>query len=146
MSNKILLVEDSEFFRAALKSALEVNNYEVLEAPNGKVARELIPTISPDLIISDIQMPHFNGVELLKWTKEKYPTKFMLMTGFSHITETKNAFELGADEFIAKPFDEQDLVDKINALLKTNSPEDDIEPEQVEKVKYCKVSLEDFVS
>ncbi|MCB0415697.1 MAG: HD domain-containing protein, partial [Bdellovibrionales bacterium] len=49
-------------------------------------------------------------------------------------------------EFIAKPFDEQDLVDKINALLKTNSPEDDIEPEQVEKVKYCKVSLEDFVS
>ncbi|MCB0413767.1 MAG: response regulator, partial [Bdellovibrionales bacterium] len=44
MNNKILLVEDSEFFRAALKSTLESNNYEVLEAPNGKAARDIIPT------------------------------------------------------------------------------------------------------
>ncbi|MCB0414148.1 MAG: response regulator, partial [Bdellovibrionales bacterium] len=146
MNNKILLVEDSEFFRAALKSTLESNNYEVLEAPNGKAARDIIPTISPDLILSDIQMPHFNGVELLKWTKENHPTKFMLMTGFSHILETQNAFELGADEFIAKPFDEEDLIDKINNLLRDSTRENNTDVPLEEKIKYCKVSLEDFVS
>ena len=109
--NKILVVEDDEFFRTALENVLVDAKFDVTVAPNGKSAKELLSMTPFDLIVSDIQMPFFDGVELLEWVKENKPTPFILMTGFAHILETKSAFELGADEFIAKPFEDDELIE-----------------------------------
>lgn len=114
---KILLVEDDNYFRAAVKSIVG-KKYEIIEAENGKVARDLIPTSNPDLIISDIQMPHLSGVELLEWVKTHKPTPVILMTGFSHILETQQAHALGADDFLPKPFREEELLEKIRKIFK----------------------------
>ncbi|MEN0059815.1 MAG: response regulator, partial [Bdellovibrio sp.] len=100
---KILLVEDDEFFRAAVKSIL-ASKYEIMEASNGRVAQELIMMSTPDLVISDIQMPHFSGIELLEWIQAKQQqVPVILMTGFSEILETTKAHQMGAKDFIPKP-------------------------------------------
>src|SRR4051812_38356235 len=100
---KVLIAEDDEFFRKALVESLK-GSYDVMSVENGKKARDIIAVAKFDLILSDIQMPFFSGLDLLAWVKEHKPTPFILMTGFSHILETKAAHELGAEDFLAKPF------------------------------------------
>jgi CheY-like chemotaxis protein len=114
---KILIVEDDEFFREILMNVLETK-YSVSQVPNGLMAKEvLMLDESFDLIISDIQMPFFTGIELLQWVKSDLHLKakipMILVTGFSQILETKNASNLGADDFLSKPFSARDLIEKI---------------------------------
>lgn len=142
---RILLVEDNETFRAALKSILN-KRYDVMEAGDGRQAREMISSFPIDLVISDIQMPHFDGVELLEWIKANHPTPVILMTGFSHILETKKAHELGADDFLAKPFKEEELKEKISRILKEEQPQAPVAaPGDLDK-EFCKIPIEDFIS
>lgn len=82
---KILLVEDDQLFREILKESLIAKKYLVSEAPNGNVAKNTISLTKYDLIISDIQMPIFSGLDLLEWVKKKSLNKICfndrLLTG-----------------------------------------------------------------
>lgn len=114
----ILLVEDDKILREVIKYSLEVNNYNVIEATNGKMAKELISEQNFDTIISDIQMPKVNGVQLLQWAKDVRPeTPFILMTGFSDLANKKSALAIGAHEFLAKPFSNKELLGAVNRSL-----------------------------
>lgn len=145
---KILLVEDDESFRSILKNTLS-KKYQVIEATNGKVAREIHAATSDiHLIISDVQMPFMTGVELLEWVKTDKPVPFILMTGFSHILETQKAHEIGADDFVPKPFKEEELLEKIAKILG-----EEIRPPVEEKLattdmdkEFCKIPIEDFIA
>lgn len=141
---KILVVEDEDFFRSALRQYLSARGHIVVEAPNGKVARDIIGSTELDLILSDVQMPFLDGVELLEWVKKSKPTPFILMTGFSNLLETKSAFDLGADGFLAKPFKNQELIEVIGSVLNKGATEEH-EIENLD-VQFCKVSIEEFVS
>ncbi len=143
---KILLVEDDEFFRSAVKSILG-KKYEVIEATNGKMARDILSMSTPDLVISDIQMPFFNGVELLEWTRKHKVLPVILMTGFSQILETQKASELGAAEFLAKPFQESELLEKVSRVLKEEEAieERPTTPLDLDK-EFCKLPVEDFIN
>ena len=88
---KILVVEDDQFFREAICDVLK-KKYDIQEAPNGKVAIELLTLREFDLVLSDIQMPMLTGLELLEWSKKNKPVPFIIMTGFSMVLETKTAF------------------------------------------------------
>lgn len=124
--------------------------YEVLEAANGKIARDILGLTPVHLVISDIQMPHLTGVDLLEWVKKNRPTPVILMTGFSNILETQRAHELGADDFLPKPFKEQELMEKIQNIVGDLKP-NDLEsssartPLDVDK-EFCKLPIEDFVA
>lgn len=145
---KILLVEDDEGFRTILKAALS-KKYQVIEASNGKLARETHAMMNDiHLIISDVQMPFMTGVELLEWVKANKPVPFILMTGFSHILETQKAHELGADDFLPKPFKEEDLYEKLVKILG-----EEVHPAAGEKLptadmdkEFCKIPIEDFIA
>ncbi|MGZ3743280.1 MAG: HD domain-containing phosphohydrolase [Pseudobdellovibrionaceae bacterium] len=145
---KILLVEDDHYFRASLKDFLS-EQYEILEAPNGKVARDIHSAINDiSLILSDVQMPYLTGIDLLEWVKKNKPIPFILMTGFSHLLDTQQAFELGADDFLAKPFKQQELISKINKALGEEEPKEKVVPPpplDLDK-EFCKIPLEDFVA
>ncbi|WP_413288966.1 response regulator [Bdellovibrio sp. HCB337] len=146
---KILLVEDDDAFRSALQSTLSKKLYEVIEAPNGKIARELLATTTVDLVISDIQMPHCSGVDLLEWIKKNKPVPVILMTGFSHILETQRAHDLGAEEFLAKPFKEEELLANIEKLIgKEEQPAENPLPNASEDLdkEFCKLPIEDFIT
>lgn len=146
---KILLVEDDDIFREALKTSLLKKSYEVIEATNGKIARDLLSLRSVDLIVSDIQMPYFSGVDLLEWVKKNKPTPVILMTGFSHILETHRAMELGAEDFLAKPFQEDELLENIEKLIGQQEPLHEnplpLSSKDLDK-EFCKLPIEDFIT
>lgn len=142
---KILVVEDDDFFRSAVKSILS-KNYEVFEANNGKTAKDLINLSSFDLIISDIQMPYFTGVDLLAWVKSTKPTFVILMTGFSQILETQKAHELGADDFLAKPFKETELLEKVKKLFGETAEEPQKTVVKDLDNEFCRIPIEDFIT
>jgi len=144
----ILLVEDDEFFRAAVKNILLEQGWKITEAPDGRAARDVIKVAAPfDMVLSDIQMPHLTGVELLQWVKANKPMPFVLMTGFALIMETKRAHELGADDFLAKPFETGEILEIARRIcaekIKANSA-----PELARRPpsEFCKVSIEEFVA
>lgn len=143
-SVKILLVEDDDLFRATIKRALLKRSFEVFEAPNGKAAKEMMMLQTFDLVISDIQMPHFSGIELLEWIKKNAPTPVVLMTGFSQTLETKKADQMGADGFLAKPFKEADLQEVIAQFTEKNGTAP-ITEVNLQK-QFCKVTVDEFIS
>lgn len=139
----ILIVEDDIFFREAICDVLK-KKYNVLEAPNGKVAAEVLSLSDIDLVLSDIQMPGLTGLELLEWSKKNKPVPFVIMTGFSMVLETQTAFELGATGFIAKPFKNAELLSVVDGILSpavvsANSP-------PPLKLEFCKVGIDEFVA
>lgn len=141
----ILIVEDDEYLRSALRSVLEGHHHTVSEAANGKIARDMIGLLPVfDMILSDIQMPYLTGIELLQWVKANKPTKFILMTGFALIMETQKAHELGADDFIPKPFRDHELMAVVDKILKP-AVAGEVE-EAKSEAEYCKVPIGEFVS
>src|SRR3954466_7692227 len=120
----ILVVDDDDFFRKAVKLILEKYRYAVAEAPNGRVAKDILSAGKFDLVISDIRMPHFTGVELLEWTQaHKKEVPLVLVTGFANLMETKQAADLGAKAFLTKPFKDADLLSIVEGILRPKKPE-----------------------
>lgn len=140
----ILLVEDDEFFRSAVKDFL-AKSYQVVEAENGLHAQNiLVGGVIPDAILTDVKMPKMSGVELLAWIKARRPDiPVILMTGFSEILETKSAHELGAKDFIPKPFKSADLLEKINALFQGSQQ---WKVDEGKNEDFCSLPVEDFLT
>jgi putative nucleotidyltransferase with HDIG domain len=139
---KILVVEDDDFFRDAISDYLTSKKYDVTKAANGKVARDVMSVESFDVVITDIQMPGLTGIELLEWSKVHSPTPFVVMTGFSMLLETQSAYEMGAKEFLNKPFKNIELVRALDRILGVQKIVDTV-PQHNE---YCKVSIEEFIA
>lgn len=144
VKKKILIVDDDDLLRAALSGILN-KKYDIVEAANGRDAKNIIILTQFDLILSDIQMPFLTGVELLEWVKKNHPTKFVLMTGFSHLLETQSAQKMGADDFLTKPFSDNDLLESIVKL--TDPVDENARPKAINlDPNFCKVPIEDFVA
>jgi putative nucleotidyltransferase with HDIG domain len=139
----ILVVEDDDDLRSTLSQYLVSKNHEVVEASNGKAAIEMLKHKNFDVVLSDVQMPEMNGVQLLEWVKAQHTAKFIMMTGFTNLLETKTAHDLGADEFLSKPFRIDDLTVAISKVLSHAGTQSDTE--NLDGI-YCKVSIEDFMS
>ncbi|MFT3753132.1 MAG: two-component regulator propeller domain-containing protein [Paludibacter sp.] len=118
---KILVVEDNSELRAFLKLAL-ISDYDVHEAENGFSALDMIRTHSFDIIISDIMMPDMDGLELTRELKYDINTShipLILLTAKTDLESKLEALELGADDYITKPFSTSYLISRIENLVKT---------------------------
>lgn len=120
--NKILVVDDVESNRKLLRQMLvALNNYEVIEAVDGKEAIEIYKTESPDLILMDINMPEMNGYQsatiIKSLTGDNY-TPIIFITALDAKATLSNALFSGGDDFIGKPFDIDVLESKIKAHLR----------------------------
>lgn len=148
----LLIVEDDITLLEVMKESLTRNNYDVLMAESGFSAKQILSMRPIDLVISDIEMPNLNGIDLLEWIKSNKQIPVILMTGFSRILETKKAIDIGADDFLTKPFDIRDLLSKIKTLAaqKARNPSADEAIDQPSEndldKEFCKVAIEDFVS
>lgn len=142
MSKKrVLIVEDEPSLSATIASLVTTKGFEASVASNGKEARDMIVLENFDLVISDIRMPFMNGIELLHFINKTKPIPVILMTGFAEISETKEAYELGAKGFLAKPFSKNDLFEQItNILGEIKPPEEDFDP------LYTGLKIDEFIS
>lgn len=139
----ILVVEDDEFFRREITELL-AEHYSVSEVPSGLAAKQILALNSYDLILSDMQMPHFTGLELLEWVKDKHPTKFILMSGFG-LTEHSNDSNVNPDGTISKPFSASDLLALIRSTLPAENNENLDQQDHNIDGQFCKIPFSDFV-
>ncbi|HEU4575274.1 MAG TPA: response regulator [Chitinophagaceae bacterium] len=118
---KILVIEDSDEIRDNTAEILELANYRVFTAANGKEGIEIARKEKPDLIICDIMMPVLDGygvLHLLHQNPELRNTPFIFLTAKSERNEMRKGMELGADDYITKPFDETELLHAIESRFR----------------------------
>jgi DNA-binding response OmpR family regulator len=140
---KVLLVDDDDSLRKVFRKALEKHGHAVTDVVDGREAQLLADLDSYQIVITDFQMPNANGIELLQWLKAKYAYPVVLMTGFSEILETYEAYALGADDFITKPFHYKDAIACIDRLLAADFGS---EAGPIVDPQFCRVKIEDFLS
>lgn len=118
MKKKVLLVEDELRIRELVSDYFIQNDWEVREADNGQDALLWFDTLVPDLLILDIMMPKMNGFEVCREIRKKSAIPIILLTAKSADDDKIHGFELGADDYVTKPFSPKVLVARANALMK----------------------------
>jgi DNA-binding response OmpR family regulator len=113
----ILVVDDSIVIRKMVEIALENESYNVISVATGKEAFSFLDSKNPDLVILDIMLPDVNGLDILKAIKAKTEIPVVMLSAKDTPKETSQAKELGADDFIPKPFRDEELVGKIHELI-----------------------------
>ncbi|MCK4892697.1 MAG: response regulator [Calditrichia bacterium] len=113
----ILVVDDSIVIRKMVEIALENESYNIVSVPTGKEAFSYLDSKDPDLVILDIMLPDVNGLDILKAIKAKTTIPVVMLSAKDTPKETSQAKELGADDFIPKPFRDEELVGKIHELI-----------------------------
>jgi CRP-like cAMP-binding protein/CheY-like chemotaxis protein len=120
---KILIIEDNPEIRENTEEILSLANYQVLTAENGKIGVELATKEKPDLIMCDIMMPELDGYGVLHILSKKVETEgipFIFVTAKTERADIRKGMELGADDYLTKPFDDTELLNAIEARLKKN--------------------------
>lgn len=120
MNLNIVVVEDNQDIREYTQELLTDNGYHVHQAPTGLKGKKLVEKIQPDLILLDLKLPDITGETLCKEFKEMYPEIVVIMlTAKDTPEDLAKGLELGADDYIAKPFTPQELLARIQARMRT---------------------------
>jgi putative two-component system response regulator len=121
MKANILIVDDEPLIRDLLESAMEKTNYSCSFAENGKEALGLLAVQSFDVVVTDIDMPVMNGIELAKSIKKDFTPDVIVMTGQIHSYQYDEIISIGASDFVEKPFSPREMILRINRVLKERS-------------------------
>ncbi len=144
MKSRILVVDDEESIREFLEIRLKKDGSEVTLAEDGQKAKDLLSKKTFDMIISDLQMPHVTGIELLKHVKESYPdTVFMLITAFGTTETAVEAMKMGAYDYLTKPFKIDEVRMNIQNALRSRNLE--VENRSLKKELVKEYSFQNMV-
>ncbi len=122
--NHILIVDDDDKIRNLLKDYLAENQYIVSTAEDAKQAKERLKIIKFDLIILDVMMPGQDGYELTKEIKKDSKIPIILLTAKGEVENRIKGLELGAEDYLGKPFEPKELLLRINNILKKKNKVD----------------------
>lgn len=120
---KILIADDEQLMRQLVIDFLRPEGYEILEASDGKEALEIYDKEHPDLILLDVMMPGYDGWTVCREIRRESTVPIMMLTAKGEEIDQLFAYDLGADEYITKPFSSKILVAKIKALLRRSQNE-----------------------
>ena len=117
---RLLLAEDDHMLASLLKYRLERGGYKVDLAYDGRAVKTYLKEQLPDVIISDIMMPYFSGIELLDFLRSELNSKVpvIIISTAGNETNILNAFDLGADDFVSKPVSPAELMIRVDKLLR----------------------------
>ena len=130
---KILVVDDEERIRRLLKMYLERENYIIEEAADGNEALNLALKNDYDCILLDIMMPGKDGIEVCRELREKKATPIIMLTAKGEEVNRVQGFEVGADDYIVKPFSPREVVLRVKALLRRSSTTSYLQTDTVTK-------------
>ncbi len=123
MNKKILIVDDEKPIVDILKFNLKKDGYSTLEAYDGEEGLEMALNQKPDLILLDVMLPKMDGFSVCKKLREKISTPILMLTAKEEEVDKVLGLELGADDYITKPFSVRELMARIRANLRRNVPE-----------------------
>src|SRR5512136_116635 len=114
----ILLVEDALVLAQVILRDLEAEGYRVLHAADGEVALDLFAAQSPDLVILDWMLPKLSGLEVLRRLRRSSAVPVLMLTARNEEADRVLGLEVGADDYVTKPFSMRELVARVHALLR----------------------------
>jgi DNA-binding response OmpR family regulator len=117
-ANKILIVDDESSIRNLVRSYLEANEFDVLEAENGADAIKLVREHNPDLVVLDVGMPVLDGIEALREIRTFSDTYVVMLTARAEEVDKVIGLSVGADDYLTKPFSPRELIARIKAVLR----------------------------
>ena len=117
-SKSILVVEDEQTIREVVRRYLERDGFDVREAANGHAALDAIEDEPPDLIVLDLMLPGVDGLTLTRQLRQRSNIPIVMLTAKGETLDRIHGLELGADDYIVKPFSPQELVARIRAVLR----------------------------
>ena len=115
---RILVVDDEERMVRFIRLNLEHDGFQVSEAFNGKEAIQKIRDVTPDLILLDVMMPDLDGFEVLETIREVSTVPVIMLTAKGEEDDRVRGLELGADDYVTKPFSPRELVSRVKAVLR----------------------------
>jgi two-component system response regulator ResD len=119
---KILIVDDEERIRKLLRMYLERENYEIEEAEDGESALNLALETDYDIILLDLMLPGIDGIEVCSEIRKTKATPIIMLTAKGEEGNRVQGFEVGADDYVAKPFSPREVILRVKALLRRATP------------------------
>ena len=115
---RIIVCDDEEPMREMLEELLTDEGYAVSTARDGAELRRLVPQIRPDLVVCDLRMPGEDGLSITRWLRAESHCAVLMLTGMGSVLDRVVGLEMGADDYLAKPFEPAELRSRIKAVLR----------------------------
>jgi DNA-binding response OmpR family regulator len=119
----VLVVDDEQIVREVVCTYLEREGYRTVEADNGDRARELLEQESPALVVLDLMLPGTDGLELCRWIRGRSELPVIMLTARGEEADRIVGLELGADDYVTKPFSPRELVARVKTVLRRTTPQ-----------------------
>ena len=117
----MLIVEDDRQVRETVADYLEAQGYEVEQAEDGAAMRKVLAGHVPDLVLLDVKLPGEDGLALARWLRERHEVAIIMVTAAGEVIDRVVGLEVGADDYIGKPFDLRELLARIKSVLRRAS-------------------------
>ena len=137
---KILLIEDNEAIIMGLKYSLEQENFQVISAKTAKESKEKLDDKNIDIVLLDVSLPDGNGFEICKEIKEKNDIPIIFLTAQDEETSIVVGLDLGADDYIVKPFRTRELISRIKSVLRRYGKKEENNIIQYKDIKIDTIS------
>ncbi len=137
---KILLIEDNEAIIMGLKYSLEQENFQVISAKTAKESKEKLDNKNIDIVLLDVSLPDGNGFEICKEIKEKNDMPIIFLTAQDEETSIVLGLDLGADDYIVKPFRTRELISRIKSVLRRYGKKEENNIIQYKDIKIDTIS------
>jgi len=118
MPERILIVEDDREIREAVCDYLSGHGYACAQAGDGKAMRAAIAEGAPDLVLLDLRLPGEDGLSLARWLRDNHDIAIIMVTGAGEVVDRVVGLEVGADDYLAKPFDLRELLARVKSVLR----------------------------
>lgn len=138
---KILVVEDEDKIREMVGNYLANEGYAVIEAADGNTATQIFSKEQPDLVVLDWMLPGMSGLEVCKWVRQVSDTPVIMLTAKTEEVDKLLGLELGADDYITKPFSLRELAARIKVVLRRSVPKDAARDEKIQ-IREIEIDLD----
>jgi DNA-binding response OmpR family regulator len=122
VTTTVLVVDDEPIVREVVVSYLEQEGYRTLEAGDGDTARRLLQEDPPTLVVLDVMLPGADGLELCRWIRARSDLPVIMLTARGEEADRIVGLELGADDYVTKPFSPRELAARVRTVLRRSSP------------------------
>ncbi len=118
---RVLIVEDDRQVRETVADYLESQGYEVAQAGDGAAMRKALERQAPELVLLDVRLPGEDGLALARWLRERHDVCIIMVTAAGEVIDRVVGLEVGADDYIGKPFDLRELLARVKSVLRRSA-------------------------